>query len=174
MKYGTMIYLVSKGNVLMIEKYERKDDPNSGYFTLPGGKLEDNEKGLSYPKGRLESAVREIWEETTGEKDLGIKIKNPVLRGVILFDNEGRTFPNWPNPDNFYVYIFSATKFEGEAEKSDEGIPRSVPLDKVDELPSNPGDKKMYEWLRDGRNFNGVIKHKGDELDEAGTFVDYF
>ncbi len=168
MKYGTMVYLVSKENVLMIEKNIREDDPNSGYFTLPGGKLEDNEKGLNYPKGRLESSIRETIDET------GVVPINPILRGVILFDNKERTFPNWPNPDNFLVYIFIATKFKGKPKKSDEGRPRTVPLDKVNEVPSNPGDKKMYEWLKDGRTFIGVIKHKGKELDESGTFVDYF
>ena len=168
MKYGTMIYLVSKGKVLMIKKGERKDDPNSGYFTLPGGKLEKYEKGLDNSQGRLKSCVRETIDET-GIKPLGL-----VLRGVILFDNEGRTFSNWPNPDDFYVYIYSTKKFKGTANKSDEGIPYSVPLAKVREVPSNPGDKKMYEWLKDGRNFIGVIKHKGKELDETGTFVDYF
>jgi len=168
MKYGTMVCLVSKGKVLMIKKYERKDDPNSGYFTLPGGKLEKDEKGLNNPRGRLKSAIRETREET------GIKPIKPVLRGVILFDNKGRTFPNWPNPDNFYVYIYYAKKYEGKVRKSDKGIPFSVPEEKLKEVSSNPGDKKMYEWLEDGRNFVGVIKHKGKELDETGTFVDYF
>ncbi len=164
-----MIYLVSKQkNVLVIKKDTRKDDPNSGYFTLPGGKLENNEKGLKNPGGRLKCAIREIKEET------GIEIIKPILRGIILFDNQGRTFPNWPNPDNFLVYIYSAKKYKGKAEKTDEGIPYSVPLNKVHELPSNPGDKKMYEWLKTKRNFFGVIKHKGNEIDEEVTMVDFF
>jgi len=168
MKYATLTYLVSKGKVLMLKKPERENDPNSGFFAIPGGKLEKNEKGLDNPKGRLESCIRETREET------GIEPINPVLRGVILFDNNGRTFSNWPNPDDFYVYIYSTTKFKGKVKRSDEGIPYSVPLAKVKEVPSNLGDKKMYEWLKDGRNFIGVIKHKGKELDETGTFVDYF
>lgn len=163
-----MVYLVSKGKVLMIKKGVRKDDPNSGYFTLPGGKLEDNEKGLNNPKGRLKCAIRETIDET------GVEPTMPVLRGVILFDNKDRKFPNWKNPDNFLVYIYSARRFKGRAKKSDEGISYSIPLNKVNELPSNPGDKKMYEWLKDGRKFMGVIKHKGDELDEEGTMVDFF
>lgn len=168
MKYGTMVYLVSKGKVLMIKKYERKNDPNSGYFTLPGGKLEEDEKGLNNPKGRLKSAIRETIDET------GIEPVNPVLRGVILFCNKGRIFDNWKNPDDFYVYIYYAKKYKGKVRKSDEGIPFSVPEEKLKEVPSNPGDKKMYGWLKNERDFVGVIKHKGKELDEAGTFVDYF
>lgn len=174
MKYGNMVYIVSDGKVLMIQKGKRENDPNSGYYTFPGGKLEDFEKGLVYPMGRLESAVREPKEETTGVRNLGIIVKNPVLRGVILFDNQGRTFTDWKNPTDFLVYIYAVTRFQGEAEISNEGIPHWVPLDRLSELPSNPGDKVMYQWLGDGRRFVGVIKHNGNEIDEAGTFVDYF
>ena len=163
-----MVYLVSNNKVLMIKKNVRENDPNSGYFTLPGGKLENSEKGLINSRGRLESVVREAKEEA------GIDLINPVLKGVILFDNEGRIFDNWKNPDNFIVYIFSAKKYKGKICKSDEGIPYRIPLNKVDTVPSNPGDKKMYEWLKDGRNFFGVIKHKGNEIDEEGTMVDFY
>jgi ADP-ribose pyrophosphatase YjhB (NUDIX family) len=169
MKYGTMIYLVSgNGNVSMIKKYEREDDPNSGYCTLPGGKLNNNEKGIYNVFGRLEGVIREMKEE------IGIEPIDPILRGVILFDNQGRTFLNWPNPDNFLVYIFYSNKYKGKPKKSNEGIPITVSLSKVREVLSNPGDKKMYEWLRDGRNFMGVIKHKVNEIDEEGTMVDFF
>lgn len=152
----------------MIKKGSRENDPNSGYFTLPGGKLESDEKGLNNPTGRIKSAAREVIEEA------GIEIINPILKGVILFDNSERKFDNWKNPDNFTVYIYSAKKYKGKAKKSDEGIPYAVPLNKTPEVPSNPGDKKMYEWLNTGKRFFGVIKHKGKELDESGTWVDYF
>jgi 8-oxo-dGTP diphosphatase len=169
MKYGTMTYVVSENNnILMVKKGIRENDPNSGYFTLHGGKLESNEKGLMNPIGRLESAIRETQDET------GITPINPVLRGVILFDNKDRKFPNWNNPDNFYVYIFYANKYHGKPIQSEEGIPVTVPFGKIKDVPSNPGDKKMYEWLMDGRNFMGVIKHKGEEVDLEGTWVDFF
>jgi len=32
----------------------------------------------------------------------------------------------------------------------------------------------MYKWLKDGRNFFGVIKHKGNEIDEEGTWIDFY
>ncbi len=174
MKYGTMVYLVSrkwffgKKKVLMIKKGIRENDPNSGYFTLPGGKLKEGEKGLNVPFGRLESSVREV-EEETGLIPVGL-----VLQGVILFDNSERTFDNWKNPDNFLVYIYSAKKYKGKVRGSDEGVPFSVPLDKVGEVPSNPGDKLMYEWLAIGKKFFGVIYHKGNEVDKEKTQVDFY
>ena len=102
------------------------------------------------------------------------KSENILIQMIDSKTNILRTFSNWKNPDNFYVYIYSAKKFKGEPKESDEGKPRTISLNKVNEVPSNPGDKKMYEWLKDGRNFIGVIKHNKNKIDEAGTFVDYF
>jgi 8-oxo-dGTP diphosphatase len=168
MKYGTMGYLICDKGILMLKKVERENDPNSGYYTLPGGKLEPYEKGLDNLEGRTKSVIREIWDET------GVTLINPVLRGVILFDNKDRIFDNWPNPDNFFVQIYSATDYTGELKESDEGIPFWIPsLKEIESLPKNPGDKKVYEWLKNGRNFVGVIKHKENEIDEEGTWVDY-
>ncbi len=173
MLYGTFSYLKTNEGVLMLNKNKRENDPNSGYYAIPGGKLKLCEKGLKNPKGRLESTIRETKEET------GIKLINPLLRGVILFDNKDRTFPDWPNPDNFYVYLFSATEYEGELKESDEGIPCWIPEENIHPLPKNPGDKLMYEWIMDekfrqGRKFMGIIKHKGNEIDEEGSWVDWF
>lgn len=162
-----MSYLSVKGMVLMIEKFKRKDDPNSDFFTLPGGKLEDSEKMNSL--GRLESAIRETEEET------GLRLINPGLRGIILFDNSERIFKDWKNPEDFLVYIFSAKKHKGKLKKkTEEGIPLWIDENFIDSLPKNEGDEKIYEWLRDPRYFMGTIKHKGEELDEQRTFVDYF
>ncbi len=169
MKYGTMCYINSYNGILMLKKFERENDPNSGYCTLPGGKLEPSEKGLKSIDGRIISTIRETEDET------GIEPLNPILRGTILFDNKDRIFPNWPNPDNFLVNIFYSTNYSGELEESDEGNAfwaRS--WKEIDSLPSNPGDKLMYQWLRDGRNFFGVIKHKGNEVDEEGSWVDFY
>jgi ADP-ribose pyrophosphatase YjhB (NUDIX family) len=151
MKYGTMIYLISNQGVLMLRKVKREEDPNSGYCTLPGGKLENCEKGLKNTEGRVKSAIRETKDET------GITLINPILRGTILFDNKDRTFDNWPNPDNFLVYIYLSRMYKGELKESKEGIPFwASSWEEIDSLPKNSGDKKMYEWLRDGRNFFGI------------------
>ncbi len=164
-----MSYLSVDRRVLMIRKIKRENDPNSGYFTLPGGKLEADERGPN-PRGRLESVVRETLQES------GLTLVSPRLRGTILFDNQGREFDNWPNPDNFLVYVFATERYTGELKESDEGIPLWVDEEEIDGLPKNPGDVKMYEWLKDFRSrfFIGVVRHKGKELDEAETFVDYF
>ena len=163
-----MTFLSVDEMVLMIKKTERQNDPNSGFFTLPGGNLKNFERGAN-PTGRLESAIREIEEES------GLTLIKPVLRGVILFDNAGRVFDNWPNPQDFLVSIFSARQYSGRLKtKTREGIPLWIAEKDIGGLPKNPGDAKMYEWLKDPRYFMGVIRHNERELDESGTFVDYF
>src|SRR3989344_3592176 len=166
MKYGTLCYIYHDNKVLIVKKLERENDPNSGFYVLPGGKLEESEKGFSL-NGRLESITREFSDET------GLTIRNPRLRGVILFDNFERTFDNWKNSQDFFVYVFSAEEFSGELRSSDEGEPLWINEQDIENLPRNQGDVKIYEWLKDGRYFAGVIKHKGKELDSEGTFVDY-
>jgi ADP-ribose pyrophosphatase YjhB (NUDIX family) len=176
MKYGTMSYITSDEGILMIKKDKRENDPNSGCFTLPGGKLEPYEKGLYNPEGRLESSMREDKDEA------GIKPLNQVLRGTILFDNKDRIFQDWKNHEDFLVYIYYSIwtrKYEGELKKSDEGIPCWVPPKILPSLPKNKGDRLMYEWLmhdnfKKGKNFFGVIKHKDNEIDEEGSWVDWF
>ena len=168
MKYGTISYLCTDGKVLMIKKGERKDDPNSGFFTLPGGKLNHLEKGLLNPKGRLTSARRETEEET------GLLLNDLYPRGVILFDNSERVFDNWPNPKDFLVYIFDATIYEGTLkQRTEEGTPIWVPESEILSIPKNEGDNKIYEWLRNPLYFIGVIKLKEKILNKEETFVDY-
>lgn len=163
-----MSYISENGQVLMIKKFEREEDPNSGFYTLPGGKLEGFEKGRNIA-GRLESAVRETMDET------GIKLVNPFLKGIVLFDNSERVFENWKNPQDFLVYIFSAESYTGKMKVfTREGLPEWANDYDIPNLPKNSGDRRMYEWLKDGRNFMSVIKHKEKEIDEEGTFVDFF
>ncbi len=170
MMYGVLSYLCVKDHVLMVKKSKKKGDPNSNFYTLPGGKLEKNEKGTNL-QGRLEAAIRETTQET------GLTLINPIqFRGIILFDNEGRIFNNWQNAPDYLVYIFAAKQYSGKLiSKGDE---REKPLwilkQEILQLPKNSGDVKIYEWLKDGRNFFDVIRHHGRELDESNTWIDYF
>lgn len=166
-KYGTLCYLCVDGKVLMIHKDVREGDPNSGYYSPPGGKLKDSERATLM--GKLEGVVREVEEET------GLTILTPKLIGEILFDNSEREFDNWKNPSDFLVYIFKAEKYHGKLKKRcEEGVPVWVEKEEINSLPKNPGDLKMYEWINSGKIFKGIIKHKGKLLDEEGTKVEYF
>lgn len=163
-----MTWLNFHRQVLMIRKIMREDDPNSGLYTLPGGKLKEHERGLN-PHGRLEAAVRETEEET------GLTLVHPRLAGVVLFNNFEREFDHWKKPEDYLVYMVAARKYRGQLKlQTDEGTPLWVNEENITGVSKNIGDERMYEWLRDGRFFIGNIKHKGRVLDEEGTFVDYF
>lgn len=171
-KFATMTYTQKNSKILMVEKYERPEDPNSEFYTLPGGKLEDYEKGGNQ-EGRLESAIRETLDET------GIEILEANLIGIVTFNNFERNFKNYKNPPNFEVYIFETQDFrDSELRPSDEGIPRWTEKSEIKNLPKNAGDEKLYEWIEIYKSqkkkfFVGVIKHIGNEIDEKETWVDF-
>ena len=157
--YGALCYLNIDGKVLLIHKPVREGDPNSGYSTLPGGKLKDEE--MHSLEGKVKGIIREVKEET------GIVISNPKYIGEIYFDNSERDFDNWKNPSDFLVYVFKADEFSGDLKSlSHEGIPEFVDEEKIDDLP-------QYEWISSGRKFRGTIKHIGKDLYEEGTFVEF-
>jgi 8-oxo-dGTP pyrophosphatase MutT (NUDIX family) len=169
MKFGVLSYLSVNEKVLMMKKGDRKGDPNSGKYAIPGGHLEKDEIGMDNHFGRQLASIRETKEET------GLRLISPIYRGLILFHNFEREFDNWPNPTDFLVYIYSANKYTGElCKEKDNEFPLWVDEKEIPSLPKNLGDELIYEWLNMGKFFTGVIKHKGKVLDEAGTFVDYF
>lgn len=169
-KYATLVYLSDEDKVLMIKKGEREDDPNSGFYTPPGGKLEEREMGLDNTQGRLEAAVREVEEEA------GLTPYHLTLRGEILFDNFERIFSRWKRPSDYKVYIYSCSqKVESpKKRKSGEGVPVWVKKSDIPLLPKNPGDDLMYKWLDDGRPFSGVIKCRGKKVDVAHSWVNFY
>jgi ADP-ribose pyrophosphatase YjhB (NUDIX family) len=169
MLYGSMVYLEVESEVLMIKKNIRDNDPNSGRYTLPGGKFEEKEL-FRGEEGRLESAIREVKDET------GIMIFNPTLRGVVYFGNEDRYFPDWKNPKNFYVEMYFANFYDldSKLKESDEGVPVWVPKKKINDFVSEKGDRLIYDWINEGRNFSGTVCYKGKELDSLRTFVNWF
>lgn len=168
MVYGVGFYLRVNGKILMMKKGKRENDPNSGFYSLPGGKLDPPEKGTN-PFGRLEAVIRETEEET------GLKIINPKFRGTILFDNTEKIFPDWKKPTHFLVYYFETIEFTRELKRESDGEePVWILEEEISTLPQNDGDRKIYEWLNQPKHFIGVIYHKGKILDEEKTFVDYF
>lgn len=172
MMYGVLTYLSRQdGKILMIKKPKKGKDPNSGLCTLPGGKLESFEKGVSL-EGRLEAAVRETKSET------GISIFKPRLLGSVLFDNEGRAFDNWPNAPDYLVYIVASESHTGDLKEGDGGeIPFWAGRYTIPKLSQSVGDSLLYRWIDYGRAkkpFFGVIKYNGKEIDKDNSFVDYF
>jgi 8-oxo-dGTP diphosphatase len=129
MKLATLCYVTNKKEktTLMIHRIKKENDYHEGKWNGLGGKFEAGES----PE---ECAIREIEEES------GLLVKEPRMNGFI-------TFPNFDGVDDWYVFIFTADKFEGELIDSTEGRLEWVPNERVTELNLWEGDKIFLGWL---------------------------
>jgi 8-oxo-dGTP diphosphatase len=149
MKLATLCYVTDRKNnkTLMIHRVKKENDYHRGKWNGLGGKFDRGES----PE---ECAVREVKEES------GLVIKNPIMKGFI-------TFPEFDGRHDWYVFIFTATEFEGELIDSNEGILKWVPNGKLASLNLWDGDKIFLEWLFQGKFFSAKFIY------ENGKFIDY-
>jgi 8-oxo-dGTP diphosphatase len=148
MKLATLCYVRdgvgNSGRTLMLHRIKKANDMHAGKWNGLGGKLEAGES----PE---ECAIREVWEES------GLRMVNPVLRGVI-------TFPHFSKEEDWYTYIFVAYQYSGELIDSTEGVLAWVDNDKLFDLNLWPGDRIFMRWLDDRRFFSAKFVYTAGEL----------
>jgi 8-oxo-dGTP diphosphatase len=148
MKLATLCYvrdgLGAGGRTLMLHRIKKANDMHAGKWNGLGGKLEGGES----PE---ECAIREVLEES------GLRMVNPVLRGVI-------TFPQFGTGEDWYTFIFVAYEFRGELIDSNEGVLAWVDNDKLFALNLWPGDRIFMRWLDDQRFFSAKFVYRAGEL----------
>jgi 8-oxo-dGTP diphosphatase len=148
MKLATLCYVRdgthAQGQTLMLHRIKKANDMHAGKWNGLGGKLEPGET----PE---ECAIREVLEES------GLRMIDPVLRGII-------TFPQFSKGEDWYTFIFVATKFTGELIDSTEGVLAWVENDKLFELNLWPGDRIFLRWLDDQRFFSAKFVYHAGEL----------
>ena len=145
MKLGTLVYVKKDCHTLMIHRIRKQGDIHWGKWNTLGGKLEPGET----PE---ECAVREVFEES------GLHISDPGLRGML-------TFPAFDGVDDWYVFVFVATEFDGELlEQSAEGDLAWIEDRKLCDLELWEGDRIFMEWLDQGRFFSGKLEYGNDGL----------
>jgi 8-oxo-dGTP diphosphatase len=148
MKLATLCYVRdgthAQGQTLMLHRIKKANDMHAGKWNGLGGKLEPGET----PE---ECAIREVLEES------GLRMIDPVLRGII-------TFPQFSKGEDWYTFIFVATKFTGELIDSTEGVLAWVENDKLFELNLWPGDRIFLRWLDDQRFFSAKFVYQAGEL----------
>jgi 8-oxo-dGTP diphosphatase len=75
--------------------------------------------------------------------------------------------------DDWYVFVFTATEFEGQkpgfSEKpgfweSDEGHLKWIPDAEVESLPLWESDHVFLPWIREGKFFSAKFVYEGDEM----------
>ena len=146
MKLATLCYIIDKEKkvTLMLHRITKENDYHEGKWNGLGGKFDLSET----PE---ECVLREVEEES------GLKISSPLLHGII-------TFPLFDGKDDWYVFLFTADKFEGEMIKSDEGHLEWIPNDKVLSLNLWEGDKIFIPWILNGKFFSAKFIYDNKKL----------
>ena len=149
MKLATLCYVKdnSVNKTLMLYRNKKENDYHKGKWNGLGGKFELGET----PE---ECAIRELKEES------GLTIKNPKLKGLL-------TFPNFDGVDDWYVFVFVITDFEGSLIDSPEGRLEWIPNEEITSLNLWDGDKIFLEWLNLDKFFSAKFNY------ENGRFIDY-
>lgn len=140
---ATLCYLHHNGHTLMLHRVKKQNDIHAGKWNGLGGKFESGET----PE---ECVIREVREES------GLEIRNPKFVGLLMF-------PNFKGAD-WYVFVFTATEFEGELIESNEGHLQWIPDAEVESLNLWESDHVFIPWIREGKFFSAKFVYEGDEM----------
>jgi len=118
--------------------------PAEGPWFLRGcGKFEPGES----PE---ECVRRELREES------GLTIENTRLRGLLMF-------PGFKGGD-WYVFVLTATEFDGELKENGEGFLKWIPDEALVSLPQWPSDHIFFQWLLEEKFFSAKFIYVGEEM----------
>ncbi len=144
LKLATLCYIQKEDFTLMLHRVKKENDIHEGKWNGIGGKFEPGES----PE---ECAVREVKEET------GLTVKKLQLKGFL-------TFPKLSGDDDWYVFVFLITEFEGELIESLEGNLEWIRNEKIVDLPLWEGDKYFLPFLGREGFFSGKFSYQKDTL----------
>lgn len=148
---ATLCYVRSQGRTLMLHRNKKPGDVHKGKWNGLGGKLEPGES----PD---ECVLREVEEES------GLRLLDPRLRGVL-------TFPRFAKEQDWVVFVYTATRFEGALIDSPEGTLEWVADARVPELELWEGDRVFLPWLDGERFFSAKFVYRDGRL--AGHDVSF-
>ncbi len=126
MEKTVVCYLERDSMYLMLHRNKKKNDPNSGKWIGVGGHILDSET----PDKAL---VREVFEET------GVVLTQYSKRGIINFYMNGI--------QTEIIYVYTASNFNGEITKCDEGDLAWVNKDEVFDLNLWQGDRIFLDTM---------------------------
>jgi 8-oxo-dGTP diphosphatase len=141
---GTLGYILSpQGEVLLLHRNARPEDPHYGKYNGLGGKMLAEEDVYT-------CMTREIEEES------GLICQEMQLRGTINWKGFGRSGEDWLG------FIFLITAFSGQAKTcNSEGELAWYPLSALEQLPLWEGDRFFLPLVfdKDPRPFYGYLPY---------------
>ncbi|MCA9382412.1 NUDIX domain-containing protein [Candidatus Dojkabacteria bacterium] len=146
LKTYTLIYLISQGMILLLQRADGKSDM-AGKITGLGGKIEQDES-------LLDSAKREFYEES------GLRIHDPELKGTFQWLDESKKI--------CMTHIIFASQYSGELlEENREGILAWYLIEKLQEIETLAQYQMMFlpYLLEDSNHFySGIGEFENEEL----------
>ena len=144
MKFVTLCYIEKDNKYLMLYRNKKENDLNEGKWIGVGGKFEERES----PD---ECLLREVKEET------GLTLTEYKLRCLVTFVSD-----KW---ETEHMYVYNATKFEGEVHECSEGVLKWIDKDKIFDLPIWEGDRLFLEKMQKETDFFTIkLEYVGDKL----------
>ena len=140
---ATLCYVKHNDKTLMVHRNKKPNDIHEGKWNGLGGKFEAGETP--------EMCVRREVEE-----EAGLVMQNPRLHGLLMF-------PNFKG-DDWYVFVFTATEFEGELIESPEGKLEWIDNDKLTGLSLWESDHIFLPWIEMDKFFSAKFEYEGDVM----------
>ena len=143
----TLCYIEKDGRYLMMHRVKKAHDINKDKWVGIGGHFEADES----PE---ECLLREAREET------GLTLTEYKQRGIITFMSD-----KWQTE---YMFLYTASAYEGEIGECNEGTLEWIDKEKVYELPLWEGDKIFFRLLEEQRpHFSLKLRYVEEALVEA-------
>ena len=143
----TLCYIEKDGRYLMMHRVKKAHDINKDKWVGIGGHFEADES----PE---ECLLREAREET------GLTLTEYKQRGIITFMSD-----RWQTE---YMFLYTASAYEGEIGECNEGTLEWIDKEKVYELPLWEGDKIFFRLLEEqSPHFSLKLRYVGEALVEA-------
>lgn len=144
LRLATLCYVRSGGRTLMLYRNRKPNDYHEGKYNGLGGKVEPGESPEQCMK-------REVQEES------GLIPLSWRLNGMI-------TFPTFDGTNDWYVFVFTITEYEGELIDSPEGELHWIADTDLDGLNLWEGDRVFLPWLSEPGFFSARFVYDGPEL----------